>query len=89
MPYYDDLNPKSAAFASEWRGDEQARRRAVERLLALRTALASGDGAPPPRRLNTLLLATWNIREFDSTTWGARLPEVVEVMSGVEAAPKV
>ncbi len=25
--------------------------------------------------MNTLLLGTWNIREFDSDNWGARLPE--------------
>ena len=30
---------------------------------------------PPPRRLDTLLIGTWNLREFDSDTWGARVPE--------------
>lgn len=44
--------------------------RTAERLLALREGLrASGV---PPRSDGTLLLATWNIREFDSESYGAR-----------------
>jgi endonuclease/exonuclease/phosphatase family metal-dependent hydrolase len=75
VPYYADLNPKGTVFdRAEW-GDEKGRLRAVQRLLALRAALRTADGAPPPRTLGNLLLATWNIREFDSDTWGSRIPE--------------
>jgi endonuclease/exonuclease/phosphatase family metal-dependent hydrolase len=75
VPYYADLNPASSLFARDWNGDETARLRAVDRLLALREALASAPGAPPQRDVGSLLLATWNLREFDSATWGARIPE--------------
>lgn len=73
MPSYADLNPQGA-LAKEWADDDPARRRAVERLLALREALRS-DAGPPPRTPGTLVLGTWNLREFDSESWGERLPE--------------
>lgn len=48
-------------------------RRTIEKLLTLRGAL---DGAIPQRTLEeTLLLATWNIREFDSGKYGLRTLE--------------
>lgn len=78
MPYYADLNPKAPQFhGSDWERDPAARERAVERLQKLRVALAAADSpdSPPARRLDTLLIATWNIREFDSATWGNRVPE--------------
>jgi endonuclease/exonuclease/phosphatase family metal-dependent hydrolase len=74
VPDYHDLNPLGR-LGQEWRDDESARARAVSKLLELRTALADGEGMPPPRRLNSLLIGTWNLREFDSTTWGMRVPE--------------
>jgi endonuclease/exonuclease/phosphatase family metal-dependent hydrolase len=74
MPYYRDLD-RQGELGSDWRADEDARRRAVGNLIGLRKALSQADGAPPPRRPDTLLIGTWNLREFDSTTWGARVPE--------------
>jgi endonuclease/exonuclease/phosphatase family metal-dependent hydrolase len=74
VPYYADMNPKGRSLTAEWKDDKDARRRAARTLLKLREAL-NGDAAPPPRGLETLLLGTWNIREFDSATWGDRIPE--------------
>ena len=49
------------------------RRRAVTRLQRLRALLRAEI---PQRTLDeTLLLATWNIRELDSPKYGARCPE--------------
>lgn len=62
MPFYKELNPGVPVG-----------RRTIEKLLTLRQAL---DGAIPQRTLEkTLLLATWNIREFDSGKYGLRTPE--------------
>lgn len=44
--------------------------RTAERLLALRQAMA--DSGVPRRSADTVLIATWNIREFDSNAYGAR-----------------
>jgi hypothetical protein len=51
--------------------DEDAIKRTAGRLLDLKTHFAS-DGGVPPKRPETLLLATWNIREFDSDAYGKR-----------------
>lgn len=57
MPFYDGID-KSATEG----------RRTLERLLALRQELA---GQITQRTLKeTLLLATWNIREFDTPACG-------------------
>jgi endonuclease/exonuclease/phosphatase family metal-dependent hydrolase len=62
MPFYHTINPSS-----------QSGKRTVERLLALRRQL---DSQVPKRSLSeNLLLATWNIREFDSPAYGRRVPE--------------
>jgi endonuclease/exonuclease/phosphatase family metal-dependent hydrolase len=62
MPFYRNIDP----------GNEVGQR-ILERLLALREHL---DREIPARSLDeTLLLATWNIREFDSLAYGKRLPE--------------
>ena len=74
MPFYQDMNPRGRSLAPEWAADKEARKRTARTLLKLREALAE-EGAPPRRALDTLLLGTWNIREFDSTTWGDRIPE--------------
>lgn len=66
------------------RGDAAARARCADRLLAIRRRLA-----PVRRRKSdsSLLLATWNIRDFDSNKfkYGPRLPEtfyyIAEIMS--------
>jgi endonuclease/exonuclease/phosphatase family metal-dependent hydrolase len=74
MAYYEDLN-RQGQLGADWRDDEPARTRAVGNLIELRKALSQAEGAPPPRRPSTLLIGTWNLREFDSTTWGVRVPE--------------
>lgn len=63
MPFYKSLNP--TLFP--------AHKRAVERLLALRKKL----DAKMPRKTfqESIILGTWNIREFDSSSFGARLEE--------------
>jgi endonuclease/exonuclease/phosphatase family metal-dependent hydrolase len=79
VPDYADLRTDGG-----WAGDAKARRRTVSKLIGLRAALSSDDeGAPPPRSLSTLLLGTWNLREFDSTTWGVRLPESYAYMAEI------
>ena len=67
-----------------WR-DDVAKRRALDRLLALRRQMRAEVG--PHRGDDSLLLATWNIRDFDSNKFGhgPRLPEsfhyIAEVVS--------
>ena len=73
MPYYADLNPQGR-LGRAWQDDE-TRERAIAKLLELRSALGEGEEAVPRRRMNSLLLGTWNLREFDSATWGPRAPE--------------
>jgi len=64
MPYDEGLRPDAPHFD-----------RTVERLTALRAQL---DAEVPDKNLETsLLLATWNIREFDSPAYGARLDEAI------------
>ena len=76
------------------RGDTPAaaRRRTAESLLRLRKALDwtpeaadPSDRGIPPKRFDTLLLATWNIREFESAKYGFRLEEsyyyIAEIIS--------
>lgn len=77
--YYADLRRRlDGSLRYPWSADPDARDRAIARLQSLRAVLAdpATPGAPPPRTLtDTLLLATWNIREFESGKWGPRLPE--------------
>ncbi|MCD4674011.1 MAG: endonuclease/exonuclease/phosphatase family protein [Anaerolineaceae bacterium] len=62
MPFYQNIDPKAEHSPHM-----------LERLLALRQQL---DREVPTRtQSETLLLATWNIREFDSPAYGERLPE--------------
>src|SRR4051812_45387044 len=51
---------------------ELNRKFVIERLLALKEALKK---IPSKTVDNNFLLATWNIREFERPTFGARLPE--------------
>src|SRR6478609_1716688 len=71
MPAYADLDPRKL-LGPDWAADQPARTRCVNTLLTLREALTA---ATPPRTPGTLLLGTWNLREFDSESWGTRLPE--------------
>jgi endonuclease/exonuclease/phosphatase family metal-dependent hydrolase len=67
-----------------WR-DDVAKRRVLDRLLALRRRLKAEIG--PHKGEDSLLLATWNIRDFDSNKFGhgPRLPEsfhyIAEIVS--------
>jgi endonuclease/exonuclease/phosphatase family metal-dependent hydrolase len=76
MPSYADL-VRDGQLA---KADEPARTRAVTTLLKLREALRA---ATPTRSPETLLLGTWNLREFDSESWGYRLPEAYAYMAEV------
>jgi hypothetical protein len=72
MPFYRDLSPTT-----------KEGKRTLERLLELRKKLRE---QLPTRTLdNTILLATWNIRDFDKPTFGSRLEEsyyyIAEIIS--------
>ncbi|HEY6728574.1 MAG TPA: endonuclease/exonuclease/phosphatase family protein [Polyangiaceae bacterium] len=54
--------------------DSEPRKRAIGGIHELRRGLEAG-GVPRRNLSETLLLATWNIREFDSATYGERVPE--------------
>lgn len=73
MPFYASLKKEKVAV----------RRRAAKGLLALRTALESE--VPKRTSSDTLLLATWNIREFDTEKYGPRCVEsflyIAEIVS--------
>jgi endonuclease/exonuclease/phosphatase family metal-dependent hydrolase len=71
---YVDLNRANLSSA-RWKGDEAGRLRTIDNLLGLRAAFREDETTPPPRSMGTLLLGTWNLREFDSATWGARIEE--------------
>lgn len=74
MPYYPALKQIE---------DEAVRKRTVAGLKRLRTALAAD--VPAKTATDTLLLATWNIREFDSGKYGYRGDEpyfyIAEILS--------
>lgn len=64
------------------RDDTPEGRRTLERLIELRRAL---DRQVPRRSDDQLLLATWNIREFDSTAYGARTNEPLQYIAEIVA----
>ncbi len=64
MPFYHRINSTSSEG-----------RRTLERLLILRDQL--GDEIPARTLDETLLLATWNIRDFDKPTFGRRRDEPI------------
>jgi len=74
MPYYAGLKRIQ---------DDAMRRRTIDGLKRLRMAL--GTGIPARTATGTLLLATWNIREFDSGKYGYRPAEpyyyIAEILS--------
>jgi hypothetical protein len=89
MPRYADLSRRPGQLGREWADDPKARVRTIAGLQELRLALSDETkGAPPARRLSTLVLGTWNLREFDSATWGMRLPEsyayIAEIADGFD-----
>ena len=74
MPFYTGL--RAEPFTQQWRdggfgGDaEETRRRVLEGLGRIRAWFdaAAGRSAVPRRNRDHLLLATWNLREFDSSS---------------------
>lgn len=64
--------------------DKKTRVRVIDGIKALRKGLAE-QGVPARSATDSLLLATWNIREFDSGKYGWRGPEayfyIVEILS--------
>jgi endonuclease/exonuclease/phosphatase family metal-dependent hydrolase len=70
MPLYKDL---SAATPEG--------KRIINRLQRLRRHL--GHAIPQRTLQETLLLATWNIREFDSRAYGPRLPEAMHYIAEI------
>ena len=78
MPFYYGLK----------RFGKDSNQRTIDRLLALRKSLQKQ--IPPRTVRSTLLLATWNIRDFDSNKFkhGPRLPEsyyyIAEIMSAFD-----
>jgi endonuclease/exonuclease/phosphatase family metal-dependent hydrolase len=79
MPYYTGLK-----FGTQFTTAD--RQRAAGRLLALRELLKAK--IPARTRSDTLLLATWNIRDFDSNKFGhgPRLPESFYYIAEIIAA---
>lgn len=69
MPFYRALDPKN---------DDD--KRTVERLLLLRKQL---EEIPERSQKDTLLLATWNIRDFDTEDYGKRLDESIYYMAEI------
>jgi exonuclease III len=71
MPFYSGLKEQ----------DRRTRRRTVDSLLALRAQLAKE--VPTRTGEDTLLLATWNIREFDSAKYGPRVRESLYLIAEI------
>lgn len=72
MPRYRDLDPIN----------NPEHRRIAERLLILRRQL--DRDIPASRSLaHNLLLATWNIREFDAPAYGERIPEAIHYIAEI------
>ncbi len=63
MPFYQNINAKT-----------EAGKRTAERLLILKEALSE---IPAKTVDDRLLLATWNIRDFDKPAYGRRLDEAI------------
>jgi len=66
-------------FYRELKKEDEDDKRTIERLLLLREQLRREipKGIPERTQKRTLLLATWNIREFDAKTYGLRLDEAI------------
>lgn len=72
MPFYQYINPRSVAG-----------KRTIDKLLKLRTKLK--NEIPEKHLESNLIIATWNIREFDSPAYGDRIDEafyyIAEIIS--------
>ncbi|NET73143.1 MAG: endonuclease/exonuclease/phosphatase family protein [Sphaerospermopsis sp. SIO1G2] len=73
MPFYQKINPKTTEG-----------RRTLDRLINLRKIIKQQI---PQRTLDeTLLLATWNIRDFDKSAYGSRLDEAIYYIAEIIAS---
>lgn len=72
MPFYRDIQPET-----------ESGKRTLEKLLQLRAKL--DREIPSKTAEKTLLLATWNIREFDSAAYGERIPEAMYYIAEIIA----
>jgi endonuclease/exonuclease/phosphatase family metal-dependent hydrolase len=89
MPFYTWLRPRAGDDADEL----QIKQRASQKLRTLRTALKEHidaaelpeNTAPPSDSSKYVRIATWNLREFDSPSYGFRSQEakayIVEILS--------
>lgn len=79
MPFYQNLKVKNKDGS-----ENPTDKRTVERLLELRKEVKK-QGIPERTLNKTLLLATWNIRDFDKPIFGSRLQEsyyyIAEIIS--------
>lgn len=73
MPFYRDINKTTAEG-----------RRTLDRLIKLRALI--GEQIPERSFDKNLLLATWNIRDFDKPAYGARLEESIYYIAEIIAA---
>ncbi len=71
MPFYRDLSRDTV------RG-----RRTLERLVELRDQF-DAQGLPERNLESTLLIATWNLREFDSASYGLRTDESIQYIAEI------
>ncbi len=89
MPFYTWLRPRAGdSFVTL-----ETKQRATKKLLALRKSLADhitaatppSDAVPPIDTTRSFRLATWNLREFDSASYGYRSQEaksyIAEIIS--------
>jgi endonuclease/exonuclease/phosphatase family metal-dependent hydrolase len=89
MPFYTWLRPSSR----DGRARLALKQRATHKLQALREALAAHiaaqplpDGEPAPGSSSQILrLATWNLREFDSPSYGERGEEALAYIAEIMA----
>lgn len=78
MPFYDQIDERTPEGKRTLEGLERLRRQLEDP--------DEGDETKrlPARNLNdTLLLATWNIREFDSAAYGCRSDEAIQYIAEI------
>jgi endonuclease/exonuclease/phosphatase family metal-dependent hydrolase len=89
MPFYNWLRPGSLDNLDTLKMKQRAAQKIKDLRAALeahiRAAAQPGDGEPLPETSRCVRLATWNIREFDSPSYGYRSQEakayIAEILS--------
>jgi endonuclease/exonuclease/phosphatase family metal-dependent hydrolase len=87
MPFYTWLRPRKSDSA----GRLKTKQRATQKIKALRAALEdhidagvlSDDVEPPCESSKYVRIATWNIREFDSPSYGYRMQEAIAYIAEI------